>query len=592
MIEPRVYRAAFVPAVLAAVLAMFSFESRPRPLAQGLAADVLFDGRLAARAAASLAERHPDRRPGGLDDRAAARTVAATFRRRGFVVESDRFTHAGKELVNVIARRAGRSRRQIVVVAARDASDAPDAPGSAADTAALLELARVLEGRPSRKTTVLASIDGATLGQVGAERLVGEELGEPELIDGVLVLSDLAAPERRGSMLVPWSNSSSRAGIGLQRTVADSLRQETDEPIGATGAAGQLARMSFPIGIGAQGVLLERGYDAVRISGSGELPPDGPGAIDEIDEDRLGGLGRGTLRALTAIDQGERPAHGPDSYVIAVSQVVPGWVVALLGFTLILPAVVGAVDAFARARRRRLPVAPWFRFVALASAPFLLALALAELLALVGATPEPPPAPVTPEEHPLDGAALGVLGGVGAVVALGLLAARALVARISALRDPAQPGAAVATTLAACAGALVLFFVNPYAALLAAPALHLWMLATLLEPPPSRRVRALLVAGGLLLPALVAGYYCVRLSMDPLTGAWYLLLLVTGHAVGLITASIGCLALGVLPGVTWILRARPDAKAEPPARDAPRVYGPGAYAGPGSLGGTESALGR
>jgi hypothetical protein len=576
--------------VLAAVLAMFSFESRPRPLAQGLAADVLFDGRLAAQSAAALAERHPNRRAGGVADRDAASTVSRTLLRRGFVVDSDRFTFAGKDLVNVIGRRAGRSRRQIVVVAARDASDAPDAPGTAADTAALLELARVLEGRPSRKTVVLASIDGATLGQVGAEQLVGE-LAEPALVDGVLVMSDLAAPRRRGAMLIPWSNSSKRAGIGLQRTVADSIRQEIDTPVGSTGATGQLARLSFPIGIGAQGVLLERGYDAVRISGSGELPPEGAGSIEQIDRDRLGGLGRGTLRALTAIDQGERPAHGPDSYVIVVSQVVPGWVIALLALTLLLPALVAAVDSFARVRRRRQPVAPWLRFAGLAVAPFLLALALAELLALVGATPEPPPAPVAPEEHPLDGAALGVLGGVTAALVLALFVARRLVARSHGLRDPAQPGAACATALLACAAVVVLFFVNPFAAFLALPALHLWMLATLLDPPPARRVRALLVAGGLLLPAIVAAYYCLRLSMDPLSGAWYLLLLVTGHAVGLITALLGCVLLGVLTAVVWISRAKPE-PAEPEAPEGPRVYGPGAYAGPGSLGGTESAIGR
>nr|MBA2630079.1 hypothetical protein [Thermoleophilaceae bacterium] len=76
MIEPRVYRAAFVPALLAAVLAMFSLESRPRPLTQGLAADVLFDGRLAATSAARLAEAEPSRRPGGRGDRATAAQVA------------------------------------------------------------------------------------------------------------------------------------------------------------------------------------------------------------------------------------------------------------------------------------------------------------------------------------------------------------------------------------------------------------------------------------------------------------------------------------------------------------------------------------
>jgi hypothetical protein len=161
MIEPRVYRAAFVPALLALVLTMFSLQSRPRPLPQGLAADVLFDGRLAAIETARIAEREPDRRPGRPGNLRTALRVAELLDRRGFPEpEMQRFSHAGRELVNVIARRAGQLRRQIVILAARDAAVVPEATGSAADTAALLELARVFRGRPARKTLVLASVDG------------------------------------------------------------------------------------------------------------------------------------------------------------------------------------------------------------------------------------------------------------------------------------------------------------------------------------------------------------------------------------------------------------------------------------------------
>ena len=88
-----------------------------------------------------------------------------------------------------------------------------------------------------------------------------------------------------------WSNDSTRAGIALQRTVAESIRLELGGAGGGSGTFGQLARLSFPIGIGAQGVLLDSGYDAVRISGSGELPPGGHGPPEAIDPDRLGGLG-------------------------------------------------------------------------------------------------------------------------------------------------------------------------------------------------------------------------------------------------------------------------------------------------------------
>ena len=593
MIEPRVYRAAFVPALLALVLTMFSLQSRPRPLPQGLAADVLFDGRLAAIESARIAEREPDRRAGRAGNRRTAELVAGALGDRGFRVERLRFSHAGYELENVVGRRAGRSRRQIVVIAARDAAVVPEATGSAADTAALLELTRVLEGRPTRKTLVLASVDGSNLGEIGTSKLVAE-LGPPELVDGVLVMSDLASPDRRGPFVQAWSNDASRAGIGLQRTVSESIRQELDFDPGASGALGQLARLSFPVGIGPQGVLIERGYDAVRISGSGELPPEGNGPVESIDEDTIGALGRATLRTVTALDQGPRPAHGPESYVTAVSQVMPGWILALLAGALLLPAAVAAVDSFARARRRRIDVLPWLRWLGAWTAPFLAGYAVAELLALTDATPSPPPAPVPPEVLPVDGAALGVLAGVAVAMALALLLARWLAARPDPrLATPEGPGAAVAVALVLGVTSLLLWVANPYAGLMVVPAAHLWLLALLLKGPPPRRVRALLLALGALPALLVTVYYLFALSMDPLAGAWYLLLLVTGHTVAPGMAFVACVMLGALCAAAELVYRQPAAPPEEePEPEGPSVYGPGAYAGPGSLGGTKSALRR
>jgi hypothetical protein len=590
VIEPRVYRAAFAPALVALVLAMFSFESRPRPLPQGLAADVLFDGRQAAQRAASIADEQPDRRPGRPGDRATATLVAETLAEQGFRVERQVFRHAGRELENVVGRRAGRSRSQIVIVAARDAAVVPDAPGSAADTAALLELGRVFRGRPSRKTLVLASVDGSTLGEVGAARLA-DELGSPESIDAVLVVSNLGFRGRGGSFAQAWSNDSRRAGIGLQRTVADSIRQELDRSVEWTGLLGQLARLSFPIGIGSQGVLVEDGFDSVRISGSGELPPGGNGPVEAIDEDRLGPLGRATLRTVTAIDQNGRPQHGPDSYLLAGSQVLPGWVLSLLGGTLLLPVLVTSIDALARARRRRLPVLPWLRWIGAWMAPFLAGFAVAEVLALAGATPAPPPAPVAPADVPLDGPALAVLGGVAAAMALGFALARFLAARPDpTLKRPLEPGAAVVLGLVLSASALVLWLVNPYAGLLAVPAAHLWTLVVLTRPMPRPRVRGVMIALGVLPAAIVAVYYLFALSMNPLEGGWYLLMLVTGHSVGVATSFVACVMLAALCGVTEIAARMPaEPELDAPAL-GPSVYGPGAYAGPGSLGGTGSAL--
>jgi hypothetical protein len=548
LIEPRIYRAAFVPALLAVVLTMFSFESRPRGLPQGLAADVLFDGNQAAQLATRIAAEQPDRRAGSPGDRATAQLVAGTFATRGFaggrgsgpVVQ--RFTEDGRSLVNVVGRRAGSSRRQIVIIAARDGGAVPDAPGSASDTAALMQLARVYQGRPSKKTLVLASIDGSSLGQAGARMLV-DVLPAPELVDAVLVVSDLGS-RTGGPILQAWSNDSTRAGIGLQRTVADSIRQEIGGAPGGSGVFGQLARLSFPIGIGPQGVLLDSGYDAVRISGSGELPPEGNGPPEAIDPDRLGGLGRATLRTLTALDEGPRPQHGPKGYIQAVSQVLPGWVLSLLAGSLLLPVLVASVDAFARARRRHVDVLRWLRWLGAWVAPFLAALAVAQLLALFDATPAPPAAPVPPDELPLDGPALGVLAGVLVAMVLAFLLARWLAARPDPeLEQTPDLGAGVALGLAIAAGSILLWLVNPYAGLLAVPAAHLWMLLALTRPLPGRRVRLALIALGLAPAVLVAVYYMFALNLDPLSGLWYVLMLVTGQSVSLVTSLIGCLML-------------------------------------------------
>jgi hypothetical protein len=576
VIEPRLYRAAFIPAVLALVLAMFSLESRPRPLPQGLAADVIFDGDQAAATADTIVARAPNRRAGHAGDLTTASLVADAFTARGFRVRRDRFSDGGRRLENVVARRAGASRREVVVVAARDASAVPEAGGSAADTAALIELARVFQGRPSSKTLVLASVDASTVGELGAARLA-DQLGDPDQVESVLVISDLGASKLRGSFIVPWSSSTGRAGLGLQRTVAESIRQELDQPVGATGLAGQLFRLALPLGIGGQGVFLSSGFESVRISGSGELPPPGDGGRTP-DRDRLGGLGRATLRTLTALDARGRPVHGPGVYVTVVSQVVPGWVLVLLAGTLLLPALVTAVDVFARARRRHVEVGVWLRWLGTWVAPFLAALAAAELLALVGATPDPPESPVAPSDNPLDPAAAGVLAAVALAGALAYLFARSLVRRGGEEEDPAsdpgEPGAASAVALLTAAAAFVLWLLNPYAALMAVPAAHLWLLATLMEPPPSRRARALMVALGVL-PALgVALYHLVALHTDPLTGAWYLLLLVTGHAVDLASALLGCVWLGALCATIAVARARRQPEP-PPGVEPPVPLGPG-----------------
>ncbi len=252
MIEPRLYRAAFLPALLALIVTMFSLENRPQGLPQALAADVLFQGKVALNSVSQMVAQTPDRRAGTVGDRAVANEVAHSFAASGFRTVIDPFSGGGKDLVNVVARRSGGSRRQIVVLAERDASSVPDATGSASDTATLLEIASVLQGTPSRKTVVLASVDGGTLGGLGVKRLL-DTLPDRNKIEAVIVLSNMGAPGPRVPPLVGWSNGSQRVGVGLERTAANSISQEFGRAPGGSSAASQMTRLAFPLGIGPQG---------------------------------------------------------------------------------------------------------------------------------------------------------------------------------------------------------------------------------------------------------------------------------------------------------------------------------------------------
>lgn len=603
MIEPRIYRAAFLPALLALVLVAFSLETPPRPVPQGLAADALFEGTAAATTVRDIASTTPDRRAGGPGDAAVASRVKQAFLSHGFPTTVDRFDQDGKRLVNVVGRRPGASNKEIVVLAARDASGVPDEAGSAADTAALIEFARVFEGRASQRTLVLASVDGGQLGDAGARRLA-TQLGDPHDVEAVLVLSQLGAPRSSGPLMIAWSNDAGRGSVGLERTVSASLREELGSVPHSEGAFAQFARLTFPIAPGASGVLLPEGLAAVRMSGSGELRPES--SSRKLDVQRYGSLGRAALRVVSALDgTAEVPAHGPPAYIQFAGKLLPPWPVRLLALALVLPALIASIDALARARRRREPVAAWLAWLLSAVVPFLVGLALALLLVLVGLATDAPPAPLDPRSVSLDASAISVLVAVTLAVALvWLLSRTSVLRRERSLPDAAAPGAACVTSIALSLLTLVLVFTNPFAALLLVPAAHLWMLATLTDV----RWRGGVVLLGLgLLPVVAVGlYYLWRFGLGPVDGAWYLFLLVTGDQTGVFsTAALVALAAltGSVASILWA-RARHGEPAAPrgggggrgrrgrPAEQQPSIFGPGGHAGPGAIGNARSTLGR
>jgi hypothetical protein len=185
------------------------------------------------------------------------------------------------------------------------------------------------------------------------------------------------------------------------------------------------------------------------------------------------------------------PERGPRAYLTIGGMVLPAWVLQLLAITLVLPALVTSVDALARARRRRQSVGPWFFWLAASIAPFVLALLVAWLLVLVGVLEDAPPAPLDPRVVELDGNAVAALVATALTAALAWLLVRTRVARrAGAEGDASSGGAACAVALVLSSIALAIAFVNPFAALVLVPAVHLWMLATLTEVPPRASIVA------------------------------------------------------------------------------------------------------
>jgi hypothetical protein len=196
---------------------------------------------------------------------------------------------------------------------------------------------------------------------------------------------------------------------------------------------------------------------------------------------------------------------------------------------------------------------------------------------------------VLPSAMPVGSTARAALVAAGLVLALSWIGWPVLVRALGVQARPAADAAGVALLLVLGALALVVWALNPFTALLLVPALHLWLLLAAPELRPRRSVGLGLVALGLLLPALAIALHCDRLGLDPVQAAWTALLLVGGGQIGILGAALWSLALGCSVGAALLALAGRSPAAELPEIT---VRGPITYAGPGSLGGTESALRR
>src|SRR4051794_24512516 len=299
MLDPRLYRVAFVPVLLALLVAAFSLQDRPRPIGTTQSPEG-FDGLRAQKTLDDLAAAYADRRPGSDGDERLARYVAGQLRQTvpGTVAEH-RFeadTIDGKrDLVDVVATRPGQPGPPLVVVAHRDAAG-HGAKAELSATAALLELARVAADGRLRRTITFISTSGGSGGFAGATEEARRLEGRA---DAVLVIGDVVGARSRRPFVVASSNDVGQAPLQLQRTVQAAVRAELGTDAGAPRALTQWLRLAVPVTISEQGPFLRAGQPAVLLSAGGERPP---AADAPLREDRMVHFGRAGLRVLYALD--------------------------------------------------------------------------------------------------------------------------------------------------------------------------------------------------------------------------------------------------------------------------------------------------
>lgn len=584
MLDPRIYRGALLVALFAVIVVAFSLENRPEPV-RTTQAPAAFDGARATRLLAGLAREFPDRRPGSVGDDALARRVAGELRaalpgarvslRR---VEGARTVDGRRDLVTVEATQPGASPGAgLVVVSGRDALER-GSPAALSGTAAMVELARATGLARPRRGITFASVSGFTGGQAGIADLASR-LERP--IDAVLVLGDMGSPPLTGRLVSAWSEGPGSAPFDLQRTLSTAVRLESGLKSDVPYARNQVVRYAFPLTVGAQGPPNSDSLPTVMLSASGELLPSSSAQVAEPWMQRFG---RAALRTLTALDPAPLVSGSPQTDLLVVRKVVPSWAIRLLAIGLLFPALLTAIDAVARMRRERQPVARWFAWVLALAAPFAVVAIFLRLLGFLGflhATDPPPP----PGSVPLGGAGIGALicaGALGILAALYLRPAVERAARLPVGREAA--GATLVPALVASAGALLAWVFNPYAALFLILPAHVWLLVCVRDIRIPRGPAVALVLFSLV-PFLLAAFVMAgQLSVPVWELPWTLVLAVAGGTPWLgvtlgwcLVAGAACAALALAWGSSGTEKRNVT------------VRGPVGYAGPGSLGGTPSA---
>ncbi len=588
VIDLRIYRTVFLAALLAVVVALFSVQAVPSPLAES-ATPSTFETGAVAEATRAIIEAAPDRTPGGPGDNAIGDFVEEQFRglRSGNVSEQ-RFDAEidgeQRELRNVILTLPGESGRGLLILAHRDGANEPAAASSAAATAVVLELAERLGASRHAQTIVLASTDGGTVGGLGTRELV-RALPGIEDIDAALVISQPGAQKERPPFIIGSADDARSTSSQLLETTSAIFAEQAGRDPGLPGALGDLARLALPSGLGEQAVLIELGVPAVAISSAGEAPLLGrQDQLDDLSSASLARVGRTALSTALALDVATQPLdRGPAAYLRMGENLIPGWALAAIALTLLLPALLTAAEACARAARRSQRIGTAAGWALVGTLPFLVPLLVIYGLGALGVIPGPE-FPFDPREFSLNLSEALALVGIFAVFGLVAAAVRPL----RAPSRPAPPVLAAATGLLAGLAVLGIWLQNPYLGLLLVPTAHLWILGAR-ERGPLPVVTTVVALIAAVIPLALAAAYVADQTAIGLKAPWRLVVVIVSGQIPVGITTLLCLLAGALLASVAISRLRPREEPAPAVTEL-RTRGPLTHAGPGSLGGTESAL--
>jgi aminopeptidase S len=487
-----------------------------------------FDRAAAVGLAQELSQQFPDRRPGTRGDRAAAGWIGQQLVPYGIHPVSDRFSAhipgVGRVgLENLVAEIPGPSKDAIVVMAHRDNSGkSPGVNDNASGSAALIELARTFAeqaaagaaARPQH-TLVFVSSDGGTAGALGAARFATSSPYRGRII-AVVDLDAIAGSGRPSIQLAGQAPRSPAAA--LVETAAIRLRDTTGSYPGHPGALSQLIDLAFPFSLYEQAPFVGRGIPAVTLTTAGARPPT-PVLDTSLHTAHFGQIGQAAQSLVGSLDQGLELAQSTSTYIYFAGRAVRGWAIELSLVAMLLPFLAATVDLFARCRRRRIPLAPAFRSYRSRLGFWLLAAALFELFALLGAWPGGSARPIDPGSPPAgDWPVLGLALLFG-VVGVGWLVTRErLLPRRPTSTEETLSGYTAALLALAIVGLLIVA-TNPFALIFVLPSMHAWLWL----PQASGRslARLALYLAGFAGPLLLLGSFALRFGLG-LDAPWYL----------------------------------------------------------------------